>query len=79
MHMVIYKVINYSVGPNVSEIAYRHNDTNNGFNWHKRTTCVLEVCMIWKYRSTYWFSMKDTIYLHPVELDEYVSSANIQH
>ena len=76
--MVIDKVINYSVGPNVVEITDSHNETNNGFKWRKRTTHVRELCVKCKYRSTYWFLIKYAIYLHPVELYEYVSSANIQ-
>ena len=76
--MVIDKVINYSVGTNVVEITDSHNETNNGFKWHKRKTNVQELCVKRKYRSTYWFLIKYAIYLHPVELYEYVSSANIQ-
>ena len=45
MHMVIDKVINYSVGPHVVEIADIQNDTNDGFKWRKRTTRVRELCV----------------------------------
>ena len=60
-HMIVNGYIKQLVVPDSLTIRNSLYDKRNGFKIHKRATSFCEVCLKWKYRSTYWVMIKDII------------------
>ena len=77
--MIMNEYIKQHVGPESFTIANRHYEKRTGFKRHKKATFIFEVCVQWKYGSTYWVVMKDIKDSHLLKFYKYSISVDIQH
>ena len=77
-HIIVNYYIKQRVGPDSLTTTNTHYEKSNGFKVYNEATHICEVCVQWRYRSTYWVVMKDIKDSHPVEFSKYDISVDIQ-